>query len=132
MSKPEVSLTNAEWAVMDAVWELAPVRARDVLDAVADRTGWSYSTVKTLLGRLVEKGALRESRSGNASVYEPLLTREQSRGGALRELVERAFGGALGSLVTHLVQRERLSKRDREALRKLLEAEDRAARERAR
>lgn len=126
MARTTVQLTDAEWTVMDAVWSCTPpVRARDVLERVVDRTAWSYSTVKTMLTRLVEKRVLREGRVGNAASYEPVLTRARARGSALEALVSRAFGGRLGALVQHMAQEERLSARDRAALRELLDELDR-------
>ncbi|HVS66702.1 MAG TPA: BlaI/MecI/CopY family transcriptional regulator [Thermoanaerobaculia bacterium] len=111
-----VQLSDTEWTVMDAVWNAPPATARDVHDVCFGDTGWAYTTVKTLLDRLVGKGALGESKRANVSIYEPLITREQARRSALRRLVDRAFGGALPSLVHHLVDVERLGDRDRAEL----------------
>jgi BlaI family penicillinase repressor len=123
MSKKEPRLTDAEWTVMQAVWTAAPATARDVLDAVGEDTEWAYTTVKTLLARLVEKGILNERRRGNASVYEPRFTQGEARGTALRSLLERAFGGSLGALVQHMASEEKLTRKEREKLARLL-AED--------
>lgn len=111
-----MKLSDAEWTVMNAAWERPPVSARDVLDAVGSETDWAYTTVKTLLSRLVEKGALRERKRANTSLYEPLVTREQARRSALRSLVERAFDGTFGTLVQHMMKAERLSAAERKAL----------------
>ena len=120
-----MKLTEAEWTVMQAVWRRSPASARDVLEAVGGETRWAYTTVKTLLGRLVEKGALHERRRANQSFYEPRVTRGEARRSALRGLVERAFGGSLSTLVQHMASEERLSRKDRERLARLL-AEDEA------
>lgn len=110
---------------MQAVWQRTPATARDVLEVVGGETDWAYNTVKTLLGRLVEKGVLSERRRANQSVYEPRVTRDAARRSALRGLVERAFGGSLSTLVQHMASEERLSKKDRERLAKLLADADR-------
>ena len=68
-------LSDAEWTVMRAVWSRAPASARDVLDEVGEETGWAYTTVKTLLARLVDKGALSEDRQANVNIYAPRITR---------------------------------------------------------
>jgi BlaI family penicillinase repressor len=117
-------LSDTEWTVMRAVWARGPASARDVLEAVTAETGWAYTTVKTLLARLVEKGALSERKRANQSIYEPLVTARTARVAALRALVDRAFDGVFGSLVQHLVAEERLSDRDRAALRAMLEADE--------
>jgi len=118
-------LSDAEWAVMNAVWERPPASARDVLDRVGAGRGWAYTTVKTMLERLAEKGALRVWKRGNTSLYEPLVTREQARRSALRSLLDRAFDGALGSLLQHLVAEEKLSTGDRRRLAEMLDKLDR-------
>lgn len=114
-------LSDAEWTVMRAVWNRTPASARDVLDQVGEETGWAYNTVKTMLVRLVEKGALSESRRANTSVYEPRITRNEARGSALRSLLDRAFDGTFGSLLQHLMTEERLSRRDLDALEHMLQ-----------
>jgi BlaI family transcriptional regulator, penicillinase repressor len=113
-------LSDAEWTVMRAVWNRAPASARDVLDEVGEETGWAYTTVKTLLARLVEKGALSEGRQANVNIYEPRITRNEARGSALRSLLDRAFDGTFGSLFQHLIKEERLSARDVRTLERML------------
>lgn len=120
-------LSDAEWTVMQAVWNRAPASARDVLDEVGEETGWAYTTVKTLLARLVEKGALSEGRSErqtNVNIYEPRITRNEARGSALRSLLDRAFDGTFGSLFQHLITEERLSARDVQTLERILQEVD--------
>lgn len=114
-------LTDAEWTVMNAVWNQNPASVRDVLAQVGSSTGWAHTTVKTMLDRLVEKGALREKKRANASIYEPKLTRDDARTSALRSLMERSFEGSFGSLVHHLVSSEKLSRKERERLARWLE-----------
>ena len=123
-----LKLSDAEWTVMQAVWAGAPASARDVLDRVGRDTEWAYTTVKTLLARLVEKDALSVRMRGNVSLYEPLITKRQAQVAALRSLVEKAFDGTFGSLVHHLIAEEKLSSRDRRALARMLEEADRKGR----
>jgi BlaI family penicillinase repressor len=117
-------LSDAEWTVMRAVWNRAPASARDILDDVGEETGWAYTTVKTLLARLVEKGAVGEGRQGNVNIYEPRITRNEARGSALRSLLDRAFDGTFGTLVQHLITEERLSPRDVKTLERMLQEID--------
>jgi BlaI family penicillinase repressor len=118
-------LSDAEWTVMQAVWNRAPASARDVLDEVGEETGWAYTTVKTL--RLVEKGALSEDRQANVNIYEPRITRNEARGSALRSLLDRAFDGTFGSLFQHLINEERLSAGDVQTLERMLQEIDNGA-----
>ena len=114
-----MQLTEPEWVVMDVVWDRGEATVRDVHDAVGGRTGWAYSTVKTTMTRLVEKGVLRARREGKTGVFEPALTRDAARRDAVRTLLDRAFDGTVGSLVQHLLGRERVTATERAALREI-------------
>ncbi len=118
MSAPHLS--DAEWKVMNAVWAEHPTKARAVMHALEDETAWKYSTVKTMLERLVEKGALEAHMEGITTLYTPAMTREEAQRDAVRSLAEKAFGGALGSMAHFFMQDEQLSAKDRKALQKLL------------
>ncbi len=121
-------LSDAEWTVMRAVWARSPASARDVLEHAAGETAWAYTTVKTLLARLVEKGALAMRMKGNVSLYEARITRRQARIAALRSLVDKAFDGTFGTLLQHLVTEEKLSTTDRATLARMLDDLDREPR----
>lgn len=107
---------------MDALWAHSPASARDVLARLPDDNTWAYTTLKTMLDRLVEKGVVEVHKQANAGVYSPTLTREDARSSAVKSLVERAFGGAFSQLVQHFVQREKLTARERAELKALLDA----------
>ena len=114
-------LSDAEWTVMAALWEESPRTARDVHSAVSGDTDWSYSTVRTLLGRLAEKDAVRFERDGNRLLYRATVTEGDAQRSALRSRVDRAFGGRFGSLVQHMVDDRELSDGERRALARMLE-----------
>jgi BlaI family penicillinase repressor len=122
-------LSDTEWQVMNVLWERAPRTAREVLEVVSGATGWAYTTVKTMLARLAEKGAVHAHLEGNTSFYTPTISREEARRSAVRGLLERAFDGTVGSLIHHLAEGEQLSPRDRERLRELIEEDDARGRE---
>ncbi len=125
-----MKLTPAEWKVMHRVWSQHPATARQVLESQTDGADWAYTTVKTIMARLVEKGALAVRMEGNTSVYEPRLGRLQARLAAVRSLMETAFGGTPGPLLHLLVDEEGLSSEEREnLLRKLEEMETEAGSE---
>ncbi len=130
MKSPQLS--DAEWKVMNAVWRLIQdteeaVTARTVVDALASSTGWAYTTVKTMMDRLVEKGTLEADRSRKTTRYRPCISRSTARGEATRGLLARAFGGAAAPLVHFLVQSEPLNKKDRDTLRSMLAEQEQAA-----
>jgi BlaI family penicillinase repressor len=123
-----MQLSDAEWKIMGCLWRRQQATAREIVDDLQDETAWAYTTVKTMLTRMVEKGTVRETHEvhgphgGRGAQYQPLITREQARHSALRGLVDRAFGGALAPLMQHLLDEEHLSAGDRARLRELLDA----------
>ena len=113
--------TPAEWKVLRCVWDAGQVSTREVAEALEPDTGWSASTVKTLLRRLEEKGHLRSKRVGNSFQYSG----RRSPLGPLRRaadlLMERAGGDRLGSVLAYLVRSSKLSDQDMDELRALIE-----------
>ena len=71
-------LTDSEWQIMNALWQGHPATAREVADRLPEDVRWAYTTIKTMLSRLVTKQAVSERKQGNASIYEPLVTRERA------------------------------------------------------
>ncbi len=113
-------LTDSEWDIMKVVWRRIPASARDVHEALEPKTGWAYTTVKTLMNRMVDKGILKARLRANTTLYEPVLTREEARRAAVSTLVDKAFDGAFGPLMQFLVSEERLSAEDRQEILRLL------------
>ena len=120
-------ITEAESAVMDVLWTRAPQGAAEVASALPHK-GWSDRTVKTLLARLVEKGALRAEPQGRRYLYTPLIERATHRRDAVRRLSDRLFGGRAAPMVAHLAD-SGLDADDLDALERLV-AELRAKEER--
>ena len=123
-------LTEAEWLIMNALWQGHPARARDVAGRLPADVSWAYTTIKTLLTRLVEKKAVSERKQGNISVYEPLVSRQNARRSALRALANQAFDGAFGPLMHFLLEQERLTAKQRKELIRILENNRKAKGER--
>lgn len=122
-----VTLTDAEWKVMHRVWEREEVTARQVLDEVEDQTRWAYTTVKTLMNRLVDKGVLSVRMEGNTGVYSARVGKAQARVAALRDFAEMAFDGAMGPIMHFVLDQEELSEEDRRELRRKLAEADPAS-----
>lgn len=126
-------LNDTEWKIMHAIWaRRGETTARDVWQALDAETGWAYTTVKTLMDRLVQKGVLVADVRRNVSRYRSQLTRQRAVAAAARDLARRAFGGAVGPLVHHLVQSERLTAADRAELRRMLDEADTSTRSKSR
>ena len=109
---PGERISEAEHAVMEALWERSPLTAAEVSDKVADERGWSLATVKTLLSRLVAKRAVATEPDGRRFLYSPTIERTDYVGSESRRLVDRLFGGRAAPLVAHLVEAEALSEDD--------------------
>ena len=109
---PEERISDAEHAVMEALWRESPRTAADISDEIGDQRGWSLATVKTLLGRLVSKQAIAAEPDGRRFLYRPLLERADYVGGESRRLVDRLFGGRAAPLFAHLAETEALSDND--------------------
>lgn len=116
-----MKLTEAEWQIMNALWTEWPATARQVADRLGDEVNWAYTTIKTMLTRLVEKNAVKETKKGNISIYEPVLTKTGAQRNALKTLVNQAFDGAFGPLMHFLLEDKTLSNDDRERLKKMIE-----------
>lgn len=115
---------DSEWLVMRRLWASAPATVREVLESVEAETGWAYSTVKTVLQRLADKGAVSVEKRGNVSWFTPLIAEDQAQRTALRSLLDRVFGGSVGGLVQHLADTEELSAAEREELAEMLRRDE--------
>lgn len=105
-------ISEAEHAIMEALWASSPLTANEVADAVAPARGWSLATVKTLLSRLVAKQAVLTEPDGKRFLYTPALARSDYLGGESRRLVDRLFGGRAAPLFAHLAETESLTPLD--------------------
>ncbi|AWW74955.1 CopY family transcriptional repressor [Erythrobacter sp. KY5] len=117
--KPE-RISEAEHAVMEALWDRGIASAAQVCEVVCEKRDWSLATVKTLLSRLVQKGAIETRPDGRRFLYSPLIARADYVGGESRRLVDRLFGGKAASLVAHLAETEALSEDDLSEIEALL------------
>ena len=113
-------ISEAEHAVMEALWDKSPLAASDVCDRVCSANDWSIPTVKTLLSRLVAKGAVGTEPDGRKFLYRPLIERSDYVGGESRRLVDRLFGGRAAPLFAQLAESEALSDDDLEEIEALL------------
>lgn len=104
-------ISEAELAVMEALWARSPLSATDVANAVEAR-GWGLATVKTLLSRLVAKRAILAEPEGKRFLYAPVIARTDYVGTESRRLVDRLFGGRAAPLFARLAEAEALSPQD--------------------
>ena len=119
-----MQISEAESVVMDVLWQRHPLAADDVVAALSSQQDWQEATVKTLLNRLLNKGAIRASKDGRRYLYSPQLKREDWVHAESRGLLDRLFDGRVAPLVAHFSQHRKLSRKDIAELRKLIEEID--------
>jgi predicted transcriptional regulator len=109
MAKKSYQLTEGEWVIIDAVWANQPCAAPTVQEKLASRKKWSYSTVKTMMDRMVAKGLLTTERIRNLILYRSAITRKQAQKGEIMRALKRAFDGALTPMMQFLLDSNNLS-----------------------
>nr|WP_010132075.1 BlaI/MecI/CopY family transcriptional regulator [Microbulbifer agarilyticus] len=114
-------ISDKEFEVLEAIWNGAPVSAKEVVQRLNAQGSWHEKTVKTLLGRLVKKGALDFQRDGRSYLYTPRLTRSEYVQKKSTGLVERMFNGNIGALVAGFANSRKLQQRDIEELKAFID-----------
>jgi len=120
---PDIS--EAEWEVMQVLWDAPGLTANEVVDRVAGRRGWNPRTVKTLLNRLLTKRAIAADKDGRRFLYRPLIERADYVHAESKGLLDRLFDGRVAPLVAHFSEKGKLSRKDIAELKRLIgELED--------
>lgn len=118
-SLPKIS--DAEWEVMSLLWEQAPRTAVEVSQVLGPANNWSERTVKTLLSRLVNKGALNATPDGKRYLYQPAVSQDDCVRREAQSFLDRVFGGAASPLLAHFVREGELGPDQLAELRELLD-----------
>lgn len=118
-------ISGAESQVMEALWRLGPLTPEGVVAEVGEAHDWAPGTVKTLITRLLKKGAIAGSRTPDGYLYRPLVSRDDYVQSESQSLVDRLFGGEVAPLVAHFAQHRALTAKDVKLLKTLIaEIED--------
>jgi BlaI family transcriptional regulator, penicillinase repressor len=118
--RPAVSISEAESVVMEVVWRTNPVATEDIVAELKHQGRWQEATVKTLLNRLLKKGAIAAQKDNRRYLYSPILQREQWLAAESKGFLDRLFDGRVAPLVSHFSQHKKLSKRDIAELKRLI------------
>jgi BlaI family penicillinase repressor len=121
MNKSTADLAKAEWSVMEALWARGTGTATEMQGDLTELHGWAYSTVKTMLDRLVEKGYVKSRRVGNVYKYSPKIKRKSVVGRIIDDVYDRVLEGSLEPLMDRLLKAGRLSREDSAQLRGMLD-----------
>lgn len=126
--KPTLRITHAQWDVMAVVWRRAPVAASAIVEELQQTKQWTLATVRTLLRRLVNKGALGQTMEGKRYLYKPLVSMEACVYQESDSFWDRVLGRAPSAALVHLVARANLSKADIQELRRILREKEKLTR----
>jgi BlaI family penicillinase repressor len=118
--KKAIRITEAEWEVMAVVWDRAPVAASTVVEVLEHRKQWTLATVRTLLRRLVNKGALDQRADGKRYIYTARISMAECARRESESFLDRVLGRAPSEAILHLVKRAELSREDIQELRRIL------------
>ncbi len=127
MPKPGIELTESEWTIIKAVWDHEPCDAPAIQEKLFGKTQWTYSTVRTLMDRMVAKGLLAAEKTGKPTIYRSAVTREQAQRGELFYALKHAFNGALTPMVQCLIENHDLSAAELAKLESLIKARKKSA-----
>ena len=122
MAVKQSGLTAGEWAIIQAVWENEPCAAPTIQEALEKKTGWSYSTVKTMMDRMVNKGLLKAQRIRNLILYSSTITKKAAQSGEIMRAMKRAFDGALTPMMQFLLDSSSLSKEELDRLEEMIKS----------
>ena len=112
MNEHVISLTDAEWSLMECLWEKSPRTGRETVACMGEKMGWSRSTTLTLLRRLEEKGAVAGGNDGTVKTFRPLIAREEVAVRETESLLDRAYKGSLSLLVSAFTRKQSLPQKE--------------------
>lgn len=127
MPKPEIELTESEWQIIKAVWDSEPCTAPALQEKLFKQTRWTYSTVRTLMDRMVGKELLAAEKVRNQTLYRSAVTPQQAQRGELLYALKHAFNGALTPMVQCLLESKNVSVGELAELEALLKSRKRGA-----
>ena len=120
MPQAPIELTEAEWTIIKAVWDAEPCTAPAIQEKLFKRTEWTYSTVRTLMDRMVGKGLLAAGKERNVTLYRSAVTKAQAQRGELLYALKHAFNGALTPMVQCLLDTGDVSRDELDKIKKLI------------
>ena len=112
MGKDMLDLTEAEWKLLECLWDFSPRTGRETVDYMSSHVGWTRSTTLTMLRRMTEKGLISCDESGTVLMYSPLVRRDEAVHRETRSFIDRVYKGSVSLLINNLSEKQKLSKED--------------------
>lgn len=122
MGSKNENLTEAEWRVMEYLWERSPLTGRELTDALEQEMGWNRSTTLTLLRRMESKGAVRSRTEDSRKVFLPAIAREDAALAETEDFLSRVYKGSISLMLSAMTKKQALSAEEIEALHAMLNA----------
>lgn len=116
---PQIS--DAEWEVMKVIWERSPLTANEIIETLKNETDWSPKTIRTLIHRLVEKGAVEVNQEGRLNTFKPIVAEEECVRAETKSFLKRIYGGAMKPFLVNFLKEEPLSRTEIEELKSILD-----------
>lgn len=117
----DINLTDAEWRVMELLWQHEPQTGRELVEALEKIAGWNRSTTLTLLRRLEGKQAVADETQNGVKAFRPLIRREEAALQETEDFLSRVYQGSLSLMVSTMTQKQALSQEELEELYKILQ-----------
>ncbi|GAB2552460.1 penicillinase repressor BlaI [Gracilibacillus alcaliphilus] len=121
MSQKVPSISEAEWEVMNVLWQNSPQAASEVIASLQEKTDWKAKTVRTLLDRLVHKKVVGVNKDQRVYTFYPLYSQEDCQRAETESFVKRIYGGTVKSMLVQFIEEDSLSDKDIEELRSILD-----------
>ncbi len=113
-------LGRVQLLIMQVLWDKQRATAREITDTISKREAIAHSTVQTLLRGLEEKSAVAHEAEGRTFIFFPLVEEQEFKETATRDLVERVFGGNAATLMAHLLNDKKVSRKELDEIRKMI------------
>ena len=120
MEEEDLELFESEWAILQKVWEHEPCAAPTVKEALEGEREWAYTTVKTMMDRMVKKGLLKTKKVRSIYLYSSAVTQSEARKSEITRTLQRAFDGTFTPLMQFLIENDQLSEEEYNRLEKLI------------
>jgi BlaI family penicillinase repressor len=121
MDNDNVKITNAEWIIMEALWEKSPQSLSDIIESIKEKVGWSYKTYDAFMRRLLNKKAVDFKMEHGIRQYSPLVSKQELVNHETKSFVDRIYNGSTENLMAHFLNQKQITKEEKKRLLNLLE-----------
>jgi BlaI family transcriptional regulator, penicillinase repressor len=121
LASKDRTLSNAEWQIMKVLWEHGDMALGEVIVKLPRESDWAYTTVKTFIRRMVQKGWVSARKVGGSYLYQAKIARQKAIGQAIKEFSHRVLNGVLTPFVAYYAENNGLTRQEIEELQKILD-----------